>query len=137
MNMSRMLKVMVVALVVTALGFSVSGAFAQSGSHTSSQFQGPKANKGTVTHSTKDGKSVLTLSDDFVVPDTPDPHWQVVDSDGKKHDWRADITEALAKRQKPDGSWVNDKDQWMEGDPNLVTGYALMALSYCKPKKLK
>ena len=50
--------------------------------HTSSQFQGPKANKGHVTHSTRDGKSVLTLSDDFVVPDTPDPHWQLVDSDG-------------------------------------------------------
>ncbi|HEX3351443.1 MAG TPA: hypothetical protein VHS34_01375 [Terriglobales bacterium] len=50
--------------------------------HTSSQFQGPKANKGSVTHSTRDGKSVLTLSDDFVVPDTPDPHWQLVDSDG-------------------------------------------------------
>ncbi len=60
---------------------------------------------------------------------------EVVDADGKKHDWRADIAEALAQRQKPDGSWVNDKDQWMEGDPNLVTGYALMALSYCKPKK--
>jgi len=82
MKMSHILKVMFVALVVTALGLSASGAFAQSGSHTSSQFQGPKANKGTVNHSIKDGKSVLTLSDDFVVPDTPDPHWQVVDSDG-------------------------------------------------------
>ena len=82
MNMSRIMKVMFVALVVTVLGLSASGAFAQSGSHTSSQFQGPKANKGTVTHSIKDGKSILTLSDDFVVPDTPDPHWQVVDSDG-------------------------------------------------------
>ena len=51
--------------------------------HTSSQFQGAKANKGHVTHSTREGKSVLTLSDDFVVPDTPDPHWQVVDSDGQ------------------------------------------------------
>ena len=51
--------------------------------HKSSQFQGPKANKGYVTHSNRDGKSVLTLSDDFVVPDTPDPHWQVVDSDGQ------------------------------------------------------
>lgn len=81
MNISRSLKLMVVALAVT-LGLSASSAFAQSGSHTSSQFQGPKANKGTVTHTTKDGKSVLTLSDDFVVPDTPDPHWQVVDSDG-------------------------------------------------------
>jgi squalene-hopene/tetraprenyl-beta-curcumene cyclase len=59
----------------------------------------------------------------------------LVDAQGKSHDWRADITAALAQRQRPDGSWVNDKDQWMEGDPNLVTGYALMALSYCKPKK--
>jgi len=82
MNISRILKVMIVALVVTALGLGASGAFAQSGTHTSTQFQGPKANKGTVSHSHKDGKSVLTLSDDFVVPDTPDPHWQVVDSDG-------------------------------------------------------
>ena len=82
MKMSRILKVMFAALVMTVLGVSVSNVAAQSGSHTSSQFQGPKANKGTVTHSIKDGKSVLTLSDDFVVPDTPDPHWQVVDSDG-------------------------------------------------------
>jgi uncharacterized protein YdeI (BOF family) len=78
--MSRILKVMMIALV-TVLGLTASGAYAQR-SHTSSQFQGPKANKGSVTHSIKDGKSVLTLSDDFVVPDTPDPHWQVVDSDG-------------------------------------------------------
>src|SRR6266478_3235474 len=81
MKMSRILKVMFAALVVTILGVSVSNAAAQSGSHTSSQFQGPKANKGTVTHSIKDGKSVLTLFDDLVMPDTPDPHWQVVDSD--------------------------------------------------------
>jgi len=67
-------------LTMTTL-FAVS-AFAQD-MHTSSQFQGPKANKGHVIHSTRDGKSVLTLSDDFVVPDTPDPHWQVVDSDGQ------------------------------------------------------
>jgi hypothetical protein len=85
MKMSRILKVMFIALVVTVLGVSVSNVAAQSGSHTSSQFQGPKANKGTVTHRIKDGKSVLTLSDDFVVPDTPDPHWQVVDSDGNTY----------------------------------------------------
>jgi hypothetical protein len=28
---------------------------------------------------------VLTLSDDFKVPDTPDPHWQVVDSKGNTY----------------------------------------------------
>lgn len=54
------------------------------------------------------------------------------DAKGVKHDWRADLVAALAKRQKADGSWVNETDRWMEGDPNLVTGYALMALSYCK-----
>lgn len=56
-------------------------------------------------------------------------------ADGVKHDWRAELTAALAKRQRPDGSWINEADRWMEGDPNLVTGYALMALAYCKPAK--
>ena len=56
------------------------------------------------------------------------------DAKGVKHDWRADLTAALAKRQKPDGSWTNENDRWMEKDPNLVTGYALMALSYCQKK---
>src|SRR5438552_10388822 len=39
-------------------------------------------NGGTVTHSKQGDKNVLTLSDDFKVPETPDPHWQVVDSKG-------------------------------------------------------
>ncbi len=56
------------------------------------------------------------------------------DAKGVKHDWRADLVSALAKRQKEDGSWANENDRWMEGDPNLVTGYALMALSYCQKK---
>jgi squalene-hopene/tetraprenyl-beta-curcumene cyclase len=60
---------------------------------------------------------------------------EVTDGEGKKHDWRAEITAELAKRQRDDGSWVNEKDRWMEGDPQLVTGYALMTLAYCKPKK--
>jgi squalene-hopene/tetraprenyl-beta-curcumene cyclase len=58
----------------------------------------------------------------------------VVDAKGVKHDWRKDITEALAKRQRPDGGFTNSAANWMEADENLVTGYALMALSYCKPK---
>jgi squalene-hopene/tetraprenyl-beta-curcumene cyclase len=59
---------------------------------------------------------------------------EVEDAAGVKHDWRKEIAAALAKRQRPDGSWVNEKDHWMEGNPNIVTGYALMTLSYCKPK---
>jgi squalene-hopene/tetraprenyl-beta-curcumene cyclase len=59
---------------------------------------------------------------------------RVEDAQGHSHDWRADLIAALAKRQRPDGSWVNARDHWMEGNPAVVTGYALMALSYCKPK---
>ncbi|HEY2837851.1 MAG TPA: prenyltransferase/squalene oxidase repeat-containing protein [Pirellulales bacterium] len=57
----------------------------------------------------------------------------LTDEAGKEHNWRAELIEELAKRQQPDGSWVNKSKKWMEGDPNLVTGYALLTLSYCKP----
>jgi hypothetical protein len=67
-------------MLALALGVAVAPALAQM--HTSKPFAGPKANKGTVTHSKEGGKSMLTLSDDFVVPDTPDPHWALVDSKG-------------------------------------------------------
>ena len=37
-------------------------------------------------------------------------------------------------RQQANGSWINAKSpRWVEGDPNLVTGYVLLALSYCRP----
>lgn len=58
----------------------------------------------------------------------------IEDEAGVKHDWRAELIRELAQRQQPDGSWLNENDRWLEGDPNLVTGYALLALSYCKPK---
>ncbi len=50
--------------------------------HVTSVFKGAKVNGGFATHEVKDGKHVLTLSDDFKTPDTPAPHWQVVDSRG-------------------------------------------------------
>jgi hypothetical protein len=82
--MNKAMQFLLRGLLMTTMLFAVS-AVAQD-AQTSSQFQGPKANKGHVTHSTRDGKSVLTLSDDFVVPDTPDPHWRVVDSEGNVYD---------------------------------------------------
>ncbi|HTM55991.1 MAG TPA: prenyltransferase/squalene oxidase repeat-containing protein [Pirellulales bacterium] len=60
-----------------------------------------------------------------------------VDAAGVKHDWRAELISALAKRQRPDGSWVNENNRWLEGDPNLVTGYALLALTHARPKGSK
>lgn len=56
-------------------------------------------------------------------------------ADGKEHDWRSELIEELAKRQQANGSWINSNSRWLEGDPNLVTGYALLALSYCRPPK--
>src|SRR5437899_188249 len=69
---------------LTALVIAATGSFAQD-SHKSGPFQGAKANKGFVTHTTANGKSTLTLSDDFVPPQTPDPRWQVVDSKGNTY----------------------------------------------------
>jgi hypothetical protein len=80
--MKRNLMMVVMILAVSALMLSSVAVAADM--HTSGKFEGPKANQGTVTHSKKDGKNVLTFSDDFVVPDTPDPHVLVIDSKGQQ-----------------------------------------------------
>ncbi len=68
-------------------------------------------------------KSLSVLGDDLVE-----------DRRGVKHDWRRELTEELAERQQENGSWVNtESKRWMEGDPNLATSFALLALSYCRP----
>jgi hypothetical protein len=68
--------------VLTIAALAITATLASAQNRTSKPFAGAKVNGGTVTYSVKDGKAVLTLSDDFKVPDTPDPHWQVVDSKG-------------------------------------------------------
>jgi squalene-hopene/tetraprenyl-beta-curcumene cyclase len=52
----------------------------------------------------------------------------IADSAGVRHDWRRELVDALARSQRADGSWVNDQDRWMEGEPDLVTAYAVLAL---------
>jgi hypothetical protein len=55
------------------------------------------------------------------------------DSKGAKHDWRRELFEAIKKRQQDNGSFINKGDrQFGEADPNLATGFALLALSYTK-----
>lgn len=55
------------------------------------------------------------------------------DADGNPHNWRNELAEKLISQQQPDGSWVNDQnDRWMEGNRELVTAYALLALSYVR-----
>lgn len=58
------------------------------------------------------------------------------DAAGANHYWRRELFEALKKRQKPDGSWSNDKsDAFLEGNPDLCTAYAILAISYCRPAR--
>jgi hypothetical protein len=67
--------------LVGAVALMAGSAAAQT-AHTSKVFSGAKVNAGTVTHSVQSGKHLLRVSPDFQIPDTPDPHWQVVDSKG-------------------------------------------------------
>lgn len=55
------------------------------------------------------------------------------DANGVAHDWRKELAELLVAVQQENGSWVNKESRWYEGDPNLVTAYALLALAYCEP----
>jgi squalene-hopene/tetraprenyl-beta-curcumene cyclase len=59
---------------------------------------------------------------------------EFADEEGKTHNWRAELVAELARRQQPNGSWLNENSRWLEGDPNLATAYSLLALSYCKPQ---
>lgn len=59
-----------------------------------------------------------------------------VDREGIEHDWRAELLMELKSRQNEAGFWTNvEHDRWLENDPNLVTGYVLMTLAWCKPAK--
>jgi len=52
----------------------------------------------------------------------------IASADGEEHNWRHELIDALAERVAEDGSWINPADRWFEGDANLVTAYAVLAL---------
>jgi hypothetical protein len=79
--MKQLNRVLSVCAVLATL-VTVNSLAARMDVHTSSKFEGPKANMGTVMHYTDNGKSMLKVSSDFKVPDTPAPTWRVVDSKG-------------------------------------------------------
>jgi squalene-hopene/tetraprenyl-beta-curcumene cyclase len=58
---------------------------------------------------------------------------QFEEAAGQKHDWRKELADHLFQLQQQNGSWLNPKERWLEGDPNLATAYALLALKYCEP----
>ena len=76
--------------------------------HTSSMFQGPKANTGTVSHTYENGKSILRVSQDFKAPDTPAPTWRVVDSMGTIYTLDAFKIKGGEKREVTVPAYVKD-----------------------------
>ena len=57
----------------------------------------------------------------------------LTDGEGINHRWNRELAATLISAQQADGSWVNkDHERWMEGNRNLVTAYALMALKHCR-----
>jgi hypothetical protein len=77
----RQLRSLRVALLsaLLALALTVTSSFA---ADVTTPFMGKAVNGSTVTHEVQGGKHILTVSRDFAVPDSPDPHWRVVDTKG-------------------------------------------------------
>ena len=79
-QVSGLCMVVVVALIV--MSAAVTPVFA---ADVTTPFAGKAVNGGTVTHEATGGRHVLSVSSDFQVPGSPDPHWQVIDSKGRIH----------------------------------------------------
>jgi hypothetical protein len=69
------------ALAVVSILALAGQSLVAAGGKVSKPFAGAKVNGGTVTMTGR----TLTVSEDFKVPDTPDPHWQVIDSRGNTY----------------------------------------------------
>lgn len=50
------------------------------------------------------------------------------DEAGVPHRWREELCAKLISLQRDDGSWLNEQDRWYEGNPHLVTAYAVLAM---------
>ncbi|HEU5155064.1 MAG TPA: hypothetical protein VFU03_10070 [Gemmatimonadales bacterium] len=71
--------------MLAALVAVTTAAAAPAKTYVSKPFAGVKANTGTVTATVDNGKITLKVSDDFQIPDTPAPSWQIVDSQGNTY----------------------------------------------------
>ena len=70
------------AAMAVAAVLALAGGSALAADQTSGPFTGKAVQGGTVTVAQQGGTTTLTLSKDFQIPGSPDPHWQVVDSSG-------------------------------------------------------
>ena len=80
----RSLKALSLGALVAVMALTTAAGYAPK-TWTSKTFAGVKANTGTATATVDGGTITLKVSDDFVIPDTPAPSWQIVDSKGNTY----------------------------------------------------
>jgi hypothetical protein len=105
MKLNRMLSVFALAAILITASVSLAS---NHGPHMSSKFEGSKAKTGTVTHAIENGKSILRVSADFKVPDTPAPTWRVIDSKGNIYTLDAFKIKGGEKREVIVPSYIRD-----------------------------
>ena len=104
-QLNRLMSIIALSALFVA---SVSSAPNKAEVHTTSTFQGAKANTGTAMHTYENGKSILRVSPDFKVPDTPAPTWRVVDSKGTVYTLDAFKIKGGEKREVAVPAYVQD-----------------------------
>lgn len=52
----------------------------------------------------------------------------LIDATDRSHDWRVELCRKVISLQRPDGSWLNEADRWLEGDADYVTGLTVSTL---------
>lgn len=106
--MNRIYRTISALAMVMTLGAVTMFAEHNKGHHTTNKFEGPKANTGMAEHFTDGGKSMLKVTADFQVPDTPAPTWRVVDSKGTVYTLDAFKIKGGEKRQVVVPGYVRD-----------------------------
>lgn len=54
----------------------------------------------------------------------------IKDSHGTEHNWKEELINKLSDLQHEEGFWVNENQEWWEGNRTLMTSYAILTLSY-------
>ena len=58
----------------------------------------------------------------------------IMDVRRRTHDWRAELSDSILRRQRENGCWFNEADRWFEGKAIAVvpTSYCILALVECR-----
>jgi squalene-hopene/tetraprenyl-beta-curcumene cyclase len=58
----------------------------------------------------------------------------IMDVRRRTHDWRAELSDSILRRQRENGSWFNEAERWFEGEqvPVVPTSYCIIALVECR-----